>query len=225
MTDDVNFDLVDDPTPPEPDAAVLARVVDRGRQRLFRRRVIRGAFALPIAVALVGGGIAVAQRDASSPHIAVQPPTATTVDPNAPVTEREGDANGLHYTLTLVTPQVAVFGEVRVTLKIENHTDGSKLLGACELGNVVVYRPAEPRPAPAPVPSGCGSSAVVIAAGATRTYESRRLEAPAVPGDYLVSTDPAPAGGRSAPLLEPLDLRVTSAASPTSMTTTTVPGP
>jgi hypothetical protein len=98
--DDPHFRFEDDLRPPEPDTAVLQRVVARGRQRLFRRRALFGGAAAAVAVVLLSGGVAVAQHRSAGPEVAVQPPgdviideptTTTTVLPATPTTT--GDAS------------------------------------------------------------------------------------------------------------------------------------
>jgi hypothetical protein len=130
-----NFALVDDPAPPEPDAARLQRAVARGRQRLFRRRALIGALAASIAFGLIGGGVAVAGHDNSAPDVQVSPPT--TVAATA-ANIREADQNGLHYTLTLETPVVAVDAQVTVALKVENRTNHPTVVDSCDFRIQVV---------------------------------------------------------------------------------------
>src|SRR5262249_41079511 len=72
--DDPRFRFEDDPRPPEPDTAVLQRVVARGRQRLHRRRALFGGAAVAIAAVLVSGGAAVAQHHSAGPNVQVQAP-------------------------------------------------------------------------------------------------------------------------------------------------------
>jgi hypothetical protein len=78
--DDPRFRFEDDPRPPEPDTAVLQRVVARGRQRLFRRRALFGGAAVAIAAVLLASGAAVAQQRRAGPGIAVQPPSDVVID-------------------------------------------------------------------------------------------------------------------------------------------------
>jgi hypothetical protein len=130
-----NFALVDDPAPPEPDAARLQRAVARGRQRLFRRRAMFGALAASIAFAVIGGGVAVAGRNNSAPDVQVNPPT--TVAATA-ANIREADQNGLHYTLTLETPVVAVDAQVTVALIVENRTNHPTVVDSCDFRIQVV---------------------------------------------------------------------------------------
>jgi hypothetical protein len=97
MNDEWTPMLVDDPAPPEPDSAVLARVVRRGRQRSVRRRAIFGATSAAVVVVLVGSGLAVANSKAhgSRVHIETPKPTPSTTLPGAvPVWY---DARGLHH--------------------------------------------------------------------------------------------------------------------------------
>jgi hypothetical protein len=96
--DDPNFRFEDDLRPPEPDTAILQRVVARGRQRLFRRRALFGGLAAAVALVLLSGGVAVAQHRSAGPGVAVQPPgdvvvgddTTTTTALSVPTTT--GDA-------------------------------------------------------------------------------------------------------------------------------------
>src|SRR5262245_43718398 len=75
MNDEWTPTVVDDPAPPEPDAAVLARVVGRGRQRLVRRRAIFGSSAFAVAVVIVGSGIAIANNEAHRSRVHIETPT------------------------------------------------------------------------------------------------------------------------------------------------------
>jgi hypothetical protein len=72
--DDPRFRFEDDPRPPEPDTAVLQRVVARGRQRLFRRRALFGGAAVAIVAVLVSSGVAAAQHHSAGPNVQVQSP-------------------------------------------------------------------------------------------------------------------------------------------------------
>jgi WD40-like Beta Propeller Repeat len=74
MNDEWTPTFVDDPAPPEPDAAVLARVVGRGWRRKVRRRAI-GASVAVVAVVLVGSGIAVANREEHRSRVHTETPT------------------------------------------------------------------------------------------------------------------------------------------------------
>jgi hypothetical protein len=78
--DDPRFHFEDDPRAPEPDTAVLQRVVARGRQRLFRRRALFGGAAVAIVAVLLSSGVAVAQHRRAGPGVAVQPPSDIVVD-------------------------------------------------------------------------------------------------------------------------------------------------
>jgi hypothetical protein len=95
--DDPRFRFEDDPRPPEPDTAVLQRVVARGRQRLFHRRALFGGAAVAIVAVLLSSGVAVAQHRSAGPGVAVQPPndivvdeTTTTIMPAPPTSTTTG---------------------------------------------------------------------------------------------------------------------------------------
>jgi hypothetical protein len=84
--DDPRFHFDDDPRPPEPDTAVLQRVVARGRQRMFRRRALFGGVAVAIAAVVLASGAAVAQHHSAGPGIAVQPPNDVAIGPETTTT-------------------------------------------------------------------------------------------------------------------------------------------
>lgn len=78
--DDPRFELADDPMPPEPDAAVLQRVVARGHQRLVRRRALFGGIAVAVAALVLGSGVAVAEHRSAGPSVSVQGPGDVSAD-------------------------------------------------------------------------------------------------------------------------------------------------
>jgi hypothetical protein len=84
--DDPHFRFEDDLRPPEPDTAVLQRVVARGRQRLFRRRALFGGIAAAVAAVLLSGGVAVAGYRSAGPGVAVQSPGDVVVDESTTTT-------------------------------------------------------------------------------------------------------------------------------------------
>jgi hypothetical protein len=84
--DDPRFFLEDDPRPPEPDTAVLQRVVARGRQRLVRRRALFGGAAVAVAAVLVTSGVAAAQHHSAGPNVQVQSPGGVAVDDSSTTT-------------------------------------------------------------------------------------------------------------------------------------------
>jgi hypothetical protein len=201
--DDWTPEVVDDPEPPEPDAAVLARVVGRGRQRLVRRRSLIGLLATSLAVVLVGGGVAVAQHRDEGSRVAVGSDTTGNV---GAVTQREADAGGLHFTLTLTTPTVEALDPVRVTLRVDNHSDAAVDYGACEVGSLGVYMPHRPLSGPLRGDDAtCPAIGVVVDAGHSYTWDASTV-APADPGEYWVIAKPNDTFPAS--LREPLSLKV-----------------
>jgi hypothetical protein len=78
--DDPRFRFEDDPHPPEPDTAVLQRVVARGRQRMFRRRALFGGGAVAIVAVVLSGGVAVAQHRSAGPGVQIQSQSGIAVD-------------------------------------------------------------------------------------------------------------------------------------------------
>jgi hypothetical protein len=181
--EDPNFALVDDPVPPEPDAARLQRAVARGRQRLFRRRAMLGALAASIAFVLIGGGVAVAGRDDSAPDVQVNPPT-TVAQTSANV--READANGLHYTMTLTTPTVPVNATVTVALEVENRTETVQVVSTCGV-RIYVVPPSDH--SILGIGALCNGPGVEIEPSSSHE-ESVSTTAPATPGRYMVIVDP-----------------------------------
>src|SRR5690349_20743670 len=79
MNDEWTPVTVDDPAPPEPDAALLASVVSRGRQRLVRRRAVLGVTAAAIAV-VVGSAVAVANGKTHRDRVHVVTPAPPPVN-------------------------------------------------------------------------------------------------------------------------------------------------
>jgi hypothetical protein len=217
---DTNVDGIDDPTPPEPDAARLQVAVARGRQRLVRRRAIYGALVASIVVALIGSGVAVAQHNDTSPQVQVRPPT--TVGSTA-ADAREADANGLHYTLTLETPVVVAGAEVHVALHVVNRASRAAVGSMCTFHIVVV--PASEHALFA-LTGGCQGGLHYIQPGAS-SDSSAGAEAPAAPGRYAVVVEPDSSNVLPASLVkDSFDLRVVPAGAPTTVEALPVgPGP
>jgi hypothetical protein len=210
--EELDFGIVDDPVPPEPDAARLQRAVARGRQRLFRRRAMFGALAASVAFVLIGGGVAVAGRNDSAPDVQVGPPTTVA---QTSTNVREADANGLHYTMTLQTPVVTVGTKVVVALKIENRTDGTYAVNSCGLAIDVLPASDHAVVSFGPV---CNGPGVQIKPGSS-LEESGAATAPTTPGRYMVIVDPGefPRSLSTDPLL----LQVLPSGGPTPTTPTT----
>jgi len=113
--DDPRFRFEDDPHPPEPDTAVLQRVVARGRQRSFRRRALFGGTAVAIAAVLLGSGVATAQHHRAGPNVSIQHPgdvsagdTSTSSTSSVPLSSRSTTAGRATQPLTS-TPTTACF--------------------------------------------------------------------------------------------------------------------
>ena len=115
MNDEWTPVLLDDPAPPEPNAAVLESVVRRGRQRLRRRRASFGASVVTLVVVLgLVSLVAVSNSgDGRRTRVVTEPSTAPT-----PSTTRLDDApvwydvKGLHRGTTLIqTPVKLLSGD------------------------------------------------------------------------------------------------------------------
>jgi len=116
--DDPRFEFIDDPMPPEPDAAVLQRVVSRGHQRLVRRRALFGGIAVAAAALVLGSGVAVAQHRSAGSSVTVQGPgdvavdgatTTTTLPALSTTTIGSGSGSGLGDLTSTTAPGLSCF--------------------------------------------------------------------------------------------------------------------
>jgi hypothetical protein len=207
MNDEWTPMLLDDPAPPEPDQALLARVVRRGQQRLVRRRAILGTISAAAALVLAASGVAVGQRRDASPNIMVTPST-TTHDER--IIKREADANGLHYTIWLMKPELTTSEATEVALQVDNLTGAVAYFRSCGIAGVAI---SDAHSTWIEWNDRCNPGRFGLAPGDSFSWTPPAI-APDSPGEYSVTVKLAPGYSLPAALLQPLSLRVIAPSAP-----------
>jgi hypothetical protein len=126
------LEVLDDATPPTPDAALLARVREQANRRRRRNRFTAAGVCI-VSFAVVVGTLAVVHDDGRKVDVIRLSPSTTT-PPSTPKPVREGTLpNGLHVRMTLDTPRVVLGNQIRAKVQVRNNTAKPQSIGVGSL--------------------------------------------------------------------------------------------